>query len=91
MGWSLLEGSKSMSIYNLIMNIDPQKLELERFSLTPDMAREMLTERGTVPKPAPRKGKTPAEPKAQVKRRCTVLHLTEAQERAFANYVEGLK
>jgi len=78
--------------FNLIMHIDPVKLEAERFGLQPDQARAMLTTRGTVHKRAPKgQGKTPAEPKAQVKRRRTVLHLTEAQERAFANYVEGLK
>jgi hypothetical protein len=80
-----------MTFDELISKIDPVKLEAERFTLQPNQARAMLTERGTVRQRAPRKGKTPAEPKAQVKRRRTVLHLTEAQERAFANYVEGLK
>jgi hypothetical protein len=80
-----------MTFDELISKIDPVKLEAERFTLQPDQARAMLTKRGTVRQRATRKGKTPAEPKAQVKRRRTVLHLTEAQERAFANYVEGLK
>jgi hypothetical protein len=80
-----------MTFDQLISKIDPVKLEAERFTLQPDQARAMLTERGTVRQRAPRQGKTPEKPKAQVKRRRTVLHLTEAQERAFANYVEGLK
>jgi hypothetical protein len=83
------------------MHIDMEKLEAERFGLQPDQARAMLTTRGTVRQRAPKgqgkkpvvtvKAETPAEPKAQVKRRRTVLHLTEAQERAFTNYVEGMK
>jgi hypothetical protein len=81
-----------MTFDELISKIDPVKLEAERFTLQPNQARAMLTKRGTVRQRAPRRqGKTPAEPKAQVKRRSTVLHLTEAQERAYANYVEGLK
>jgi hypothetical protein len=81
-----------MTFDELISKIDPAKLEAERFTLQPDQARAMLTQRGIVRQRASkRQGETPAEPKAQVKRRCTVLHLTEAQERAYANYVEGMK
>jgi hypothetical protein len=81
-----------MTFDELISKIDPAQLEAERFSLQPDQARAMLTERGTVRKRAPRReSKTRAEPKPKVKRHRVVLHLTEAQERAYANYVEGLK
>lgn len=90
-----------MTFYALLMRIDLTKLEAERFTLKPDQARAMLTAAGTVRKRAPRgQAKTPAKtvkaekqakPKPQVKRRRNVLHLTEAQERAFANYVEGNK
>jgi hypothetical protein len=82
------------------MHIDLEKLETERFTLQPDQARAMLTKAGTVRKRAPKRQATkqPAKtrtivskPKPKVKRRDVVLHLTEAQERAFANYVEGNK
>lgn len=89
--------------FNLIMHIDPVKLEAERFGLQPDQARAMLTTRGTVRKRAP-KGQAKRvlpentsetvqkqKPKPKVKRHRVVLHLTEAQERAYANYVEGMK
>ena len=86
--------------FNLIMHIDPVKLEAERFTLQPDQARAMLTKAGTVRKRAPKRqatkepAKTPtivSKPKPKVKRRDVVLHLSEAQERAFANYMEGKK
>jgi len=81
-----------MTFDELIRRINPVKLEAERFTLQPDQAQAMLTERAIVRQQAPRRqGKTPAEPKPKVKRHRVVLHLTEAQERAFANYVEGLK
>jgi hypothetical protein len=81
-----------MTFDELISKIDTVKLEAERFTLQPDQARAMLTERGLVRKRAPRRqGKTPAEPKPKVKRHRVVLHLTEAQERAYANYLEGMK
>jgi len=86
-----------MTFYALLMRIDLTKLEAERFTLQPDQARAMLTKAGTVRKRAPRgqaktvKAEKQAKPEPQVKRRHNVLHLTEAQERAFANYVEGNK
>jgi hypothetical protein len=81
-----------MTFDELIMKIDSAQLEAERFSLQPDQARAMLTEHDTVGKRTPRReSKTRAEPKPKVKRHRVVLHLTEAQERAYANYVEGLK
>lgn len=81
-----------MTFDELIRRIDPVKLEAERFTLQPDQARAMLTQRGTVRKRAPRlESETPAKTKAKVKRHRVVLHLTKAQERAYANYVEGLK
>ena len=90
-----------MSFTAQLMGIDMAKLEAERFGLQPDQARAMLTTRGTVRQRAPKgqgkkpvamvKAETPAKPKAKVKRHRVVLQLTEAQERAFANYVEGLK
>lgn len=92
-----------MSFYALLMRIDPVKLEAERFGLQPDQARAMLTTRGTVRKRAP-KGQAKRvlaenttetvqkqKPKPKAKRHRVVLQLTEAQERAYANYVEGLK
>jgi hypothetical protein len=81
-----------MTFDELIIRIDPAQLEAERFGLQPDQARAMLTKRGTVRKRVPQtESKTRAEPKRKVKRHRVVLHLTEAQERAYANYVEGLK
>jgi hypothetical protein len=92
-----------MSFYALLMGIDMDKLEAERFGLQPDQARTMLEAqeqpRQIAIKRQPKRvlpdSKTETvqkqKPKAKVKRRSTVLHLTEAQERAFANYVEGLK
>ena len=89
-----------LSLYNFIMHIDRAKLEGERFGLQPDQARAMLTKAGTVRKRAPKRqatkgaAKTPtivSKPKPKVKRRDVVLHLTEAQERAFAKYMEGKK
>jgi ribosomal protein S30 len=89
-----------LSTYNELMHIDLEKLEAERFMLQPDQARAMLTKAGTVRKRAPKRqatkeaAKTPtivSKPKPKVKRPDVVLHLTEAQERAFANYMEGKK
>lgn len=92
-----------MSFYALMMGIDLEKLEAERFSLQPDQARAMLTTRGTIRQRAPKgqavkplpKNKPETvekqKPKPKVKRHRVVLHLTEAQERAYANYVEGMK
>lgn len=92
-----------MSFTAQLMGIDMAKLEAERFGLQPDQARTMLTTRGTVRKRAPKgqavkplpvsKPETVQEqkPKPKVKRHRVVLQLTEAQERAYANYVEGLK
>jgi len=89
-----------MTFYALLMRIDLEKLEAERFTLQPDQARAMLTKAGTVRKRAPKRRATkePAKtrtivskPKPKVKRPDVVLHLTEAQERAFANYMEGNK
>jgi len=89
-----------MTFYALLMRIDLEKLEAERFTLQPDQARAMLTKGGTVRKRAPKRKATkePAKtrtvvpkPKPKVKRPDVVLHLTEAQERAFANYMEGNK
>lgn len=90
-----------MSFYAQLMGIDMDKLEAERFGLQPDQARAMLTTRGTVRQRAPKgqakknqetpKVETLTKPKPKAKRHRVVLQLTEAQERAFANYVEGLK
>ena len=90
-----------MSFTAQLMGIDMAKLEAERFGLQPDQARAMLTTRGTVRKRAPKgqavepKSKPETvqkqKPKPKVKRHRVVLQLTEAQERAYANYVEGLK
>jgi hypothetical protein len=89
-----------MTFYALLMRIDLEKLEAERFTLQPDQARALLTKAGTLRKRAPKRqatkeaAKTPtivSKPKPKVKRRGTVLHLTEAQQRAYANYVEGMK
>lgn len=83
-----------MSTYNELMHIDVKKLEAERFTLQPDQARAMLTKAGKLRKRAPKGAakKTRAvapQPEPKVKRRATVLHLTEAQQRAYQNYVEG--
>ena len=101
MGWAIFSGGESMSFTAQLMGIDMAKLEAERFGLQPDQARAMLNTRGTIRKRAPRgqakklvakvEAETPAKPKPKVKRRRVVLQLTEAQERAYANYVEGLK
>jgi len=92
-----------MSFYALLMGIDMAKLEAERFGLQPDQARAMLDAqeqprqiaikrqpKETFPENATETVKK-QKPKAKVKRHRVVLHLTEAQERAFANYVEGMK
>jgi len=92
-----------MNFYALMMHIDPVKLEAERFGLQPDQARAMLEAREQPrqiaikrqPKEVLPENTTETvekqKPKAKVKRHRVVLHLTEAQERAYANYVEGLK
>jgi hypothetical protein len=94
------KGTNTLTMYNFIMHIDPVKLQSERFTLQPDRARAMLREAGTVRKRAPKRQATKeaaktstivSKPKPKVKRRDVVLHLTEAQERAFANYMEGKK
>jgi len=83
-----------MTFYALLMRIDLEKLEAERFTLQPDQARAMLTKAGKlrkrVPKGEAKKTRAVApKPEPKVKRRATVLHLTEAQKRAYQNYVEG--
>jgi len=94
------KGMNTLTLYNFIMRIDLKKLEAERFTLQPDQARAMLTKAGTVRKRAPKRKATKevaktraivSKPKPKVKRPDVILHLTEAQERAFANYMEGNK
>jgi hypothetical protein len=87
-----------MSLYNQIMNIDPAKLEAERFGLSQDCAREMLTKAGTIRKRAKKVARPKTtrakitEKKSQPKRESITkkLDLSEAQQRAVENWLKGL-
>jgi hypothetical protein len=81
-----------VSLYNLIMHIDPVKLEVERFGLSAEVAREMLTEKGTVRKRAKSTRRKPVAKKSQPKRESITeqLNLDEAQKRAVENWLKGL-
>jgi len=81
-----------VSLYNLIMHIDPVKLEAERFGLSAETAREMLTVKGTVRKRAKSTRRKPVTKKSQPKRESITeqLNLNEAQQRAVENWLNGL-
>ena len=81
-----------MSLYNLIMHIDPVKLEAERFGLTVEQAREMLTDKGTVRKRAKATRRKPITKKSQPKRESITkeLNLNDAQKRAVEKWLKGL-
>jgi hypothetical protein len=92
LGWALLKGGESVSLYNLIMHIDPVKLEAERFGLSAEVAREMLTEKGTVRKRAKTTRRKPVTKKSQPKRESITkeVNLNEAQQRVVENWLKGL-
>lgn len=82
-----------------LRSLDPVRLEAERFSLTPEAARALLTPTGKVRKrkmvlPPPRFAPQPVmKRKSQVLRESLYarLNLSEAQKRAVWNYWKGLE
>lgn len=93
-----------MEAFNRCMNLDPVQLEAERFGLSAAEARAMLTKSGRLRKrygkPVATENKTvrsriPVQKKIniqpEVKTRIEGINLTEAQERAFNNYLEGVR
>jgi hypothetical protein len=90
-----------MNVYNEIMHIDLVKLEAERFGMTAEQARAMLTIAGRLRQRdthAPRETARPSLPivtktnvQPKLKSRTEVINLTKAQKRAYANYLEGIK
>jgi topoisomerase IA-like protein len=74
------------------MHIDPVKLEAERFGLTVEQAREMLTDKGTVRKRAKATRRKPITKKSQPKRESITkeLNLNDAQKRAVEKWLKGL-
>jgi hypothetical protein len=74
------------------MHIDPVKLEAERFGLSAETAREMLTEKGTVRKRAKATRRKPITKKSQPKRESITkeLNLNDAQKRAVEKWLKGL-
>ena len=81
-----------MSFNDFIAGIDPLKLEAERFGLTPEQAREMLTKKKTVRKRAKSTRRNSDIKKFQLKRESITkeLNLTVAQQNAVDNWLKGL-
>lgn len=77
-------------LMNPYSHVDPLALEAERFSLTPERAREMLRIIA-----AEREALRQAEHETNIRPKVETIiegvKLSEAQERAFMNYLEGIR